>query len=295
MKPSQFIFLLGLGILFVFTSCRDNSSDKIIKETFEASSEFLPDDNRREIFYYMYLPDEMSRLFERVGANFYPEILLSADDFSRYSEENDVAVAIGFYGVDLSYAQLYEQNFMSAKYLITLQFLTPKIGIPENYYTDLYDNFEDYFSNPDSIDKITSMFYMRTDEFLKNNGKNANAALIVMGGWIEALYIASKILEYNYNNIEILDRIAEQKYSLNTLLSFMNNYQDDIFITESILLLKRLKRSFDRFEIYYNPEGFQVDTINKTFSTEGYESGMTKEIALEINQLITEIRNGFVL
>lgn len=291
----QFIFFLGLGIFLVLTSCQNNSTDKIINQTFEADSKNMPDDNLREIFYSMYLPNEMSRLLERVGANFYPEILMPDEDFSRYSEENDIATAIGIYGVDLSYAQIYEQNLLSAKYLTTLKFLTPKIGIPEDLYTDLYDNFENYFSNPDSLDKITSLFYMKTDEFLKEAGKNAHAALIVMGGWIEALYIANKILEYNSNNIEILDRIAEQKYSLNSLISLMNNYQDDTYIAESIAQLKKLKQSFDKFDIYYNQKGFQIDTINKTFFTEGYESGLTMDLASEINQLIIEIRNGFVL
>ena len=291
----QFIFFLGLGILLVFSSCQNNSNDKILKQTFEANSENMPDDNMREIFYSMYLPNEMSRLFERVGANFYPEILIPDEDFSRYTEENDIATAIGIYGVDLSYAQIYEQNLISAKYLTTLQFLTPKIGIPEDLYTDLYDNFEDYFSNPDSLEKITSLFYMKTDVFLKETGKNVHAALIVMGGWIEALYIANKILEYNSNNIEILDRTAEQKYSLNSLISLMNNYQDDIYVAESLIQLKKLKQSFDKFDIYYSRDGFQIDTINKTFSTEGYESGLTMDLASEINQLITEIRSSFVL
>ncbi|MCF8378557.1 MAG: hypothetical protein K9H49_03205 [Bacteroidales bacterium] len=294
MKQFRYISLIGFAFIFILTACNKKSGDKSQEQSFNINSDAQPVNDLREIYYNMYLPDEMSRLFERVGANFYPDILNPSDDFSRYTNEKDIAAIIGVYGVDLSYAQLYEQNLLTAKYLTTIQYLTPKIGIPENYFTDLFENLENSISIPDSIEKISSELYLRTDQFLKESGDNSVAALIVMGGWVEALYIACKILEYNSNNIEILDRIAEQKYSLNSLLSLMNNYQDDIRIAEDVLMLKRLKRSFDQFDIYYDIEGFELDTINKSFSTSGYNSGLTPEIASEINRIITEIRTELV-
>jgi len=295
MKPFRFKFFLILAITASLVSCKEGSTEKKEQQIFDTDSGIQSKDNIREIFYNMYLPDEMSHLFQRVGANFYPDILNPYDDFSRYTKANDIATAIGIYGVDLSYVQLYEQELLAAKLLSAILFLTPKIGIPEDYFKGYYENLESSISVPDSLKKITSEIYIKADEYLKESGENSYAALIVMGGWVEAMYIACKILEFNSNNIEILDRIAEQKYSLNSLLSLMNNYQDDIYISEKILMLKRLKRSFDRFDIYYDREGFLIDTLNKSFSTTSYESGLTPEIAEEINSIVTEIRMGLVL
>ncbi len=282
-------------MVFLFSACKQKSGEEKEDLIFETSLEDFANEEFREIFYNMYLPDEMSRLFERVGANFYPEIINQADDFSRYSEDLDIATAIGIYGVDLSYARLYDQNYIVAKYLTSLQLLSQKIGVPEEYYENIFNNFENSLTDRDSLERLTSDLFLKTDNYLKEAGQNSHAALIVMGGWVEALYIACKILEKSSNNIEILDRIAEQKYSLNSLISLLSNYQDDIAVAEKILLLKRLKRSFDRFNIYYHKEDLVLDTINKTISASGYESGLSPEIALEINHIITEIRTELIL
>jgi hypothetical protein len=130
--------------------------------------------------------------------------------------------------------------------------------------------------------------------FLKGNGNDSYAALIVFGGWVEALYIASKILESDPENIEILDRIAEQKYSLNSLISLLSNFQESIKVSECILRLKKLKSSFEKFEIYYEKENLQLDTVNKLISASDYESSMSPKIALEINTLVTEIRQELI-
>ena len=295
MNLKLYILLWGLVSVFLFASCNQNAEPANENVINESSLKTDDSEELKEIFYNMYLPDEMSRLFERVGANFYPDILNQADDFSRYSDDNDIAIAIGVYGVDLSYARLYDQSFIIAKYLTSIQLLSRKIGIPEEYFDDLFNDFEHSISNSDSVTHFASELYQKTDTYLKETGQNSYAALIVMGGWIEALYVASKILEYNSNNIEIMDRIAEQKYSLNSLLSLLSNYQDDIQIAENILLLKRLKRSFDKFDIYYEQENFVLDTINKTISTSGYESSLSPEIVNDINQIISEIRTEIIL
>ncbi len=289
------ILFWGLGFLFLFTNCTQNPEPEKESLVSESSLEVADSKELKEIFYNMYLPDEMSRLFERVGANFYPDVINQTDDFSRYSEKNDIAIALGTYGVDLSYARLYDQTYIVAKYLTSIQLLSRKFGIPEEYFDDLFNNFEHSISNSDSVTQFTSELYQRTDTYLKESGQNSYAALIVMGGWVEALYIACKILEYNTNNIEIMDRIAEQKYSLNSLLSLLNNYQDDIQIAENILLLKKLKRSFDKFDIFYEQENFVLDTINKTISTSGYESSLSPEIVNEISEIISEIRTEIIL
>jgi hypothetical protein len=248
----------------------------------------------REIFYNMYRPDEMSRIFQKVGANYDPSIPNSPDHFARYKKSGDIAIAIGVYGVDLHYARIFDQKMMAARYFTVVEILSEKLGIPKEYYEDIFRTIEENFPDQDSISILASRIYDKTESYLKDHDKNSLAALIVMGGWIEALYIASQILESNPYNIEILDRIAEQKYSLNSLIYLLSNHQDDIKITEYILMLKRLRKAYARYEIYYDEEDFVLDTANKKITTSDYESEINDEIIEEITMVIEEIRETVV-
>lgn len=248
----------------------------------------------RKIFYNMYLPAEMTRVFENTGANYIPSILNSADNFSRYQDDYKIAVNLGIYGVDMGYTRLFEQHASMAKYFSTIQIMSEKLGIPKDQHKDLMEQLEKAYTNKDSLSVLASEIYERTDAFLKENGHDSYAALIVFGGWIEALYISSKIYEHKPGNLEILDRIAEQKYSLNSLISLLSNFQESIKISECILMLKQLKASFDRFEIYYDQEDLQLDTINKLISSNDYQSSMSPQIAAEINTIVSEIRMDLI-
>jgi len=248
----------------------------------------------RLIFYNLYLPTEMSGLFERVGANYTPKILNSADNFSRYDHNSRIALNIGLYGVDLSYCRIFGQNAATAKYFSTIQMLYEKLGIPVSYYEELIKGLEKYQSDKDSLAKFASDVYDKADQYLRENKNESYAALIITGGWVEALHIASKIAESNPDNLEIAERIASQKYSLNSLISLLSNYQEDIVITEYIILLKGLKDSFDKFDIYYDQENFKLDTLNKLISASDYKINLSPEILGEITGKISEIRSEIV-
>jgi hypothetical protein len=288
------ILLFFLLVSFILPSCNfrkePEASDSIIIE----EEPYMSSGKVRLIFYNMDLPTEMARLFERVGANYTPKILNSPDNFSRYDEKSKLALNIGLYGVDLSYCRIFSQNASIAKYFSTIQMMFEKIGIPDDYYNDLIEGMEKYNSDKDSLAKFASDVYDRADNYLRENEGDAYAAMIVTGGWVESLYLACKIAESNPENIEITERIAGQKYSLNSLISLLSNYQENIIITEYILKLKVLKKSFDKFDIYYKQDNFQVDTVNKFISATDYEISLSPEVLKEINGVISEIRSEIV-
>ena len=67
-----------------------------------------------------------------------------------------------------------------------------------------------------------------------------------MGGWVEAMFIATQLV-YNPENPdpEVVQKIAEQKYTLTSLLSFMKNYYDDpvvVYYTKKIKVPEKLFR-----------------------------------------------------
>ncbi len=294
MRISSRIVILLLLFLFILPGCKVRNNVESI------DTEILDDEPAsntgkvRLIFYNMYLPTEMSRLFEKLGANYTPGMLNSADNFSRYDEDSKIALNIGLYGVDLSYCRIFNQKATTAKYFSTIQILYEKLGIPSNYFYDLIQGLEKYYSNKDSLAKFASDVYEYADQYLRENEKDAYAALIITGGWIEALYLACKIAENNPGDVEISERIAGQKYSINSLISLLSNYQEDITITKYILLLKGLKKSFDKIDIYYDKENFQLDTINKFISVSDYEINLSPDVLKEINASVSEIRSEII-
>ena len=288
------IFVLFIFGLFLLSSCgTKNKPETITTEVFEED----PSSNSgkvRLIFYNMYLPTESSKIFEKLGANYTPDILNPADNFSRYDNEAKIALNLGVYGADLSYCRIFNQNAAIAKYFTTVQLLYEKLGIPATYFDDLYLGLEKYYSNKDSLARFATDVYEHADNYLRENQNDAFAAMIITGGWLESLYLACKIAEAIPENVEIRERISGQKYSLNSLISVLSNYQENIVITEYILMLKGLKKSFDKIDIYYNNDSFQLDTINKLISVSDYEIKFSPEVLKEITQSVSEIRSEIV-
>ncbi|HYW94103.1 MAG TPA: hypothetical protein VE870_00795 [Bacteroidales bacterium] len=286
----SFILYLIFLLVLMAPGCTNHQATVEKKDLAVSTTSADEQSNVRLIFYNMYLPPKMSEIFQKVGANYNPNILNQPDNFARYQDPHKIALNLGVYGVDLNYARMFNQSATTARYLTSIQLMTEKLGIPSSYFESLMNDMEHYYSNKDSITKIVTGIYERTDSFLKDNNHDAWAALIVTGGWVEALYISTRILRATPDNVEISDRIAEQKYSLNSLISLLSNYQDNIDVAGDLLMLKLLKKSFDRFDIYYDQDDFSIDTVTKVISTSDYHSGITPGILDEITDILSEIR-----
>jgi hypothetical protein len=297
MKYQGKLFLLVVLIFtLLLSSCK---SDKRVKENVDFTSEMLGildsiPAEPKEIFYQMSLPVEMARMFEQVGANYFPEILNSTDQLIRYDTTLKLAMNLGVFGVDLSYVKIFDRQAEAVNYFAAIQSLSDDLGIPRNLYSDVLINLEKYVSNKDSLARISAKIYSLTDQFLKEKGEKSSAAMIMMGGWIEGMYIATQIYDRDQGNIKLLEKIAEQKYSLNSLISLMNNYRGDKEMTEYLLMLKNLRRSFNKFEIYYKMDDVNVDTVHKVISANKYYIDVKPEQILEISSKIASLRGKIV-
>lgn len=244
----------------------------------------------RSIYYTMSLPVEMARLFNHVGANFYPDLLSPPDKFGKYTRPVKIALNLGVYGVDLSYVKMFNQHQRSVAYLASINRLADELGIPKEIYGNVMDNLELFVSNPDSLSQVATRLYSATDDYLKKDGQEGAASLVAMGGWIESMYIATRIYENDPGNIALQDKIAEQKYSLNSLIALMNNYHADLDLAEYLLMLKNLRRTYDQFQLFYKKGDVMVDTSSKTISAGSYYLNVTPEQMHEISTKIMNLR-----
>ena len=289
------IVFLTIFCLLIFGGCKRNSSD--YNAVSDADTSKVEEDaikKAKNIFYLMYLPSEMYKVFEKAGAMYNPSILNPVENVNQYAASSKAAMNLGVYGVDLSYNKIFSQNQKTLIYFAVIHRLSQQLGIPDYEFASVLKKIEKNINNKDSLTFYASEIYRQTNQFLNENERQATATLIIMGGWIEALYIASKISVENVSNKEIIERIAFQKYSLRSLISLLNNYVGDNTVVEYLLMLKSLKQAFDNFEIYYEPGDLNIDTINKMVSANKIHINLTKENIAQINQVINDIRKQIV-
>ena len=287
------IFLISLCLTLIVSGCGQEKKTKKEPEKSIDLAEFKETSSvePRTISYEMALPVEMAGLFNHVGANFYPEFLNPANQFGKYEKPVKIALNLGIYGVDLSYVKMFGQHQRTATYLNTIHHLAGDMGIPREIYGSVLENMEFFVTNRDSLSRVTMKLYAATDKFLKEDGQEGVASLVAMGGWIETMYIATRILEMDSENLALQDKIAEQKYSLNSLITLMNNYNSDLDLAEYLLMLKNLRRTYDRFQLYYRQDDVEVDTASKTISASSYYVNITPDQVREISDKIENLRS----
>lgn len=200
------------------------------------------------IFYNMYLSVELSSLFEASGTIFTKDILNPTDKTSEYITSYKKAMNLGIFAVDLSYARVFEQYEVAGRYFLAMQNLSEKLGIPTNYFENTAQRFEKNLTNKDSLIAIANEVYYETDGYLKDNERYATASVLILGGWIEAIYIGTHVA-IESRSTDIIERIVDQKYSLNNLLIMLSDFKDTEAVAEYLEKLEKLRETFMSVEI----------------------------------------------
>jgi hypothetical protein len=252
---SKFLLLILLSSLsFAFWNCNgngDNNNDD--SDTLNVDLENNEHAKKvKKIFYNVPSPIEMSSLIQKSGAQYKPEILNPVSNVTKYISVTQQALALGVYGSDLSYVRMFEQIQLSVNYLSGIKKLCDGLNIPEDQGSVALARLEENIENRDSLLQIISETYAGADAYLKENDRGNTAVLIILGGWVEALYIATNIVDFsNPKNRDLIDRIGEQKYSLQNLMELVKSYPEDPELQAFLVDLEDLKKQFDNVQIDY--------------------------------------------
>ena len=265
MKLLQAFVGWAILLTIVLTSCKPSGSntssiDFSTIDTTQIVSFVNPLDTTGDglpIFYNMYLSVEVSTLFKNANVVFAEDILNKTEKITDYITSDQKALNLGVYAVDLTYARSFEQFEIAGFYLKAMQELALQLGIPSEYFNTVASRLEDNINDKDSIIKIANEVYSKTEEFLQGNERYATSALVILGGWIEAIYIAGKVAVES-ESVEIIERYADQKHSLANVLILLEQCKSDEVVRSYLEEMKELKLEFDKLEVTFsandNPE-----------------------------------------
>jgi len=137
--------------------------------------------------------------------------------------------------------------------------------------------------------------FIKMEGHLRAGGRESTAGLMVMGGWVEAMFIATQLV-YNPENPdpEVVQKIAQQKYTLNSLLSFLKNYYDDPVVVFYTKKLKYLKNYFDTFDIYFKKGDLEIDTARQVLRSSGSQMTVSVETLNNIRDYVSKLRTEIV-
>ncbi len=292
------LFLLVLSI--VFFSCNNNSVQNNINDendsiADESESSLLEHKQKvKMIFYNIPSPIEMAAILQETLPDYNSEILNPYGFYDKYTTNKKIALNLGVYGADLSYTRMFDQIQSSVNYLSSIKKLSDNLGIPQNEGSFTVSRIEENMENRDSILAIISDTYSTADAYLKENGRGCTAALIIIGGWIEALYIATHIND-TITNTDILEKIAEQKFSLTNLIELAKTYNNDDDIKDLIPKLETLQKEFDKIEITYSKREVLTDEANQTTTLKSQVTiDVSPETISEIGTIVERIRASII-
>ena len=287
---SYTLYLIPL-CLFVFSACGGGKGDenvtKKIDKMIDSSNVAIGVSGK---VFIIPSPIQTAMLIKKSGAPYSKAIMNGTDKVNSYSTKFLKCLNLGIYGADLGYTSLYDQTQDALAYFKVTNTIANDLGLSSAFDKNLIERFQKNIGNKDSILILVSAAYRASNDFLKNNQRNEEAALIIAGGWIETLNFAINVMKTKGND-DVKRRIAEQKNTLNNLIALLSAYQGNEEYSELLKKLNDLKAEYDKVQYKYVFEKPVTDEINKTTSiTSKSEITITPENIQAIGEKVAAIR-----
>ena len=197
-------------------------------------------------------PFHISDLIKEISSSFNSDLLNPAENKLNYSTTEKKALNLGIYTADLGYSNIYEQISHTSKYIKLVRSLSSELQIMNAYTEEILDELEENKQNKDSLNQIFAEAYREAYVYLSENERGEVSVLIMTGAWIEGLYLMTQISKVQKNKL-LLNRIGEQKYSLDNILKLLSQYNTEKTesLNEIINNLSDLRNSFEKIKITY--------------------------------------------
>jgi len=295
--------LFSLSATLFLASCgngnkTDGGDDQLVDSTKVDTTAANNNVPSNEMSYQIPSPKEMFYFIRQVGSknNKRTDVLNSTENAKNYGDPKAKAINFGIYSCDLTYCSIFEIGTDALKYFRVVKQLGDEIGVSTSVRPEIVKRLEKNMGNPDSLVEITDDMYFSSFETLQNGQQGNTLALLVAGGYIESLYIATNLIKYDKNNPAI-ERIAGEKFTLENIIDFMKKYESDAGVKETIAKLTELKVAFDQDVTEKKIEKTEKKKDEKSKVTVlggGEELIMTEAQYKLIADKVASIRNSFI-
>ena len=262
---SLFTNLFLMSLAFGVSSCSSSSDEVNSQEAVEVVTEELAKEATNDnVFYQMPTPNELFAVLKNSDAPFNKEILNDVSNSGNYLTKFSKALNFGVFTADLAYATSKGSFEDAASLFEAVKSLSKDLEIENSIdqiiFERLKENLEN--ANADSLFYLSNETYYSAFSYLEENDRQDVLAMIAVGGWIEGLNIILNLEPYSEDS-EICQRIADQKLTLENLLIFVSDIENDK-LTDLVSDLSVIEEIFNEESENSNDESSETEVVNST-------------------------------
>lgn len=299
MNSFRTLSLLSLAAFIAFNSACTCDRTKKKDNTAAIDSSLLNDVNsQKKVFYSLPSPLETAMLLKSANATYNEKLLNPISNAQRYTTNSSMALNMGIYITDLSFASLFDQTQTTINYMNTAKKLAENLGIADAISNDMLKKIQNNINNKDVINDVISEAFMSSSSYLKENNREPIATIILAGGWIEGLYIATSLVdERNFHrNEKLIERVLDQKMTLEILFKMFDQYKNNQELVNLRPIFDSLIPYFDKI-VVSSSSNVKVEFDEKTQTTtldSGSKFTISKADFIALATRIQVIRSEFI-
>jgi len=237
---------------------KDMAEHSEINEAPKVSEEVI-----REIIMQIPSPLEISVMLKDAGIDYRSKILNAPENASGYTTSYEKSLALGIYGTDLGYTNIFEQSKDAVKYLAVIQELSNEMNIGQFFDYKTIKRLASSSNNLDSLLLITTQNFNNINNFLQEQQRSNLSVLLLAGGWIEALHIVLDTYQQNTGNEQLRQTIGEQQIILDKIVALLEFYtHTDSNINQLHEDLVTLRGIYDQVEIINRPGEVTTEVVD---------------------------------
>ena len=238
-------------------------------------------------------PSEIPQLLLNAGAEFNNDFTADLSKAGSYQGIDKAALNLGVYATDAGYYSSYDQIQEAMKYIEGCQDLADNLGIGSTFNLRFMERFERNVNNPDSLASLLNEAMEKAEIHLERENRTTVAALVLVGSYIEGLYITTQVIKNYPKDVsnearnEVLEPlvllIADLEPALLDLIGVLNSIERDEIIEEIIVEMGALR-------FYYQ----EIDDLKEMILEDPVHVVLDDGHLNDVTNEVERIRSGIV-
>jgi hypothetical protein len=238
-------------------------------------------------------PVEMAALVKGLGVQFSGKYLAPTNNVDELTTSFQKAFNLGIYGADLGYLNMYNKTANVIDYISAIKTLADGIKVGQFFDFTTLKRLAQNSQNLDSLMYLSVHSFNQMDQYLRDNNRSNLSALMVIGVWVEGLYLATQVAK-EAPHPDLAERIGEQKIILEKLILIVKNFAKNKQFAELLDELNKLNelyKNIERVIIPGEPEPREENGMLVFVQNEKSEVKITDAQLQSIISTTEEVRN----